>query len=133
MLARLRGLLHPRRGLLLLAVFLAGVTTASATWDLPGAGAGSAVASTDFHAPSVTGATIAPQGATAAGGAVRPGAAFVVYANVVDPGGSGVAWVQADVSSLAPGATAVPLTQCTCTIGDPHARDGVSISRCSAT
>jgi hypothetical protein len=117
MLARLRGLLHPRRGLLLLAVFLAGVTTASATWDLPGAGAGSAVASTDFHAPSVTGATIAPQGATAAGGAVRPGAAFVVYANVVDPGGSGVAWVQADVSSLAPGATAVPLTQCTCTIG----------------
>jgi hypothetical protein len=117
MLARLRGLLHPRRGLLLLAVFLAGVTTASATWDLPGAGAGSAVASTDFHAPSVTGATIAPQGATAAGGAIRPGAAFVVYANVVDPGGSGVAWVQADVSSLAPGATAVPLTQCTCTIG----------------
>jgi hypothetical protein len=117
MLARLRGLLHPRRGLLLLAVFLAGVTTASATWDLPGAGAGSAVASTDFHAPSVTGAMIAPQGATAAGGAIRPGAAFVVYANVVDPGGSGVAWVQADVSSLAPGATAVPLTPCTCTIG----------------
>jgi hypothetical protein len=117
MLARLRGLLHPRRGLLLLAVFLAGVTTASATWDLPGAGAGAAVASTDFHAPSVTGATIAPQGATAAGGAIRPGAAFVVYANVVDPGGSGVAWVQADVSSLASGATAVPLTPCTCTIG----------------
>ncbi len=117
MLARLRGLLHPRRGLLLLAVFLAGVTTASATWDLPGAGAGAAVASTDFHAPSVTGATIAPQGATAAGGAIRPGAAFVVYANVVDPGGSGVAWVQADPSSLASGATSVPLKPCTCTIG----------------
>jgi hypothetical protein len=119
MLARLRGLLHPRRCLVLLAVFLAGVTTASATWNLPGAGAGAAVASTDFHAPSVTGATIAPQGATAAGGAIQPGATFVVYANVVDPGGSGVAWVRTDVSSLASGVTAVPLTPCagTCTIG----------------
>jgi hypothetical protein len=119
MLARLRGLLHPRRCLVLLAVFLAGVTTASATWSLPGAGAGAAVASTDFHAPSVTGATIAPQGATAAGGAIQPGGTFVVYANVVDPGGSGVAWVRADVSALASGATAVPLTPCTgtCTIG----------------
>jgi hypothetical protein len=119
MLARLRGLLHPRRCLVLLAVFLAGVTTASATWNLPGGGAGAAVASTDFHAPSVTGATVAPQGATAAGGAVQPGAAFVVYANVVDPGGSGVAWVRTDLSSLASGATAVPLTPCTgtCTIG----------------
>jgi hypothetical protein len=119
MLARLKGLLHPRRCLVLLAVFLAGVTTASATWNLPGTGAGAAVASTDFHAPSVTGATVAPQGATAAGGAIQPGAAFVVYANVVDPGGSGVAWVRTDVSSLAAGASAVPLTPCTgpCTIG----------------
>ena len=119
MLARLRGLLHPRRCLVLLAVFLAGVTTASATWDLPGTGAGAAVASTDFHAPSVTDATIAPQAAAAAGGAIQPGAVFVVYANVVDPGGSGVAWVLTDVSSLASGATAVPLTPCTgsCTVG----------------
>ena len=42
MLARLQGMLHPRRSLVLLAVLLAGVTTASASWHLPGAGAGSA-------------------------------------------------------------------------------------------
>jgi hypothetical protein len=119
MLARLRGLLHPRRSLVLLAVFLVGVTSASATWHLPGAGAGAAMASTDFHAPTVTGATIAPQGTTAAGGAIQPGATFIVYANVVDPGVSGVAWVRTDVSALAAGATSAPLTPCTtgCTIG----------------
>jgi hypothetical protein len=102
-----------------LAVFLVGVTTASATWNLPGSGAGTARASTDFHAPSVTAATIAPQGASAAGGAVKPGGTFVVYANVTDPGGSGVAWVRVDASSVASGATAVPMTPCTgaCTIG----------------
>jgi hypothetical protein len=119
MLARLRGLLHPRRSLVLLAVFLVGVTTASATWHLPGAGAGAARASIDFHAPSITGATIAPQGASAAGGAIRPGAAFIVYANVVDPGVSGVAWVRTNVSSLRSGSTSVSLSRCTtgCTIG----------------
>ena len=119
MLALLRGMLHPRRSLVLLAVFLVGVTTASATWHLPGAGAGTARASTDFHAPSVTGATIAPQGATAAGGAIKPGATFVIYANVVDPGVSGVAWVRTNVSALQAGATSVSLSPCTtsCTIG----------------
>jgi len=119
MLARLRGPLHPRRSLVLLAVFLVGVTTASATWHLPGAGAGAARASIDFHAPSITGATIAPQGASAAGGAVSPGAAFIVYANVVDPGVSGVAWVRTNVSSLRSGSTWVSLSRCTtgCTIG----------------
>lgn len=118
MLARLRGLLHPRRSLVLLAVFLVGVTTASATWHLPGAGAGAAQASTDFHAPSVTGSTIAPQGSSAAG-AIKPGATFVVYANVVDPGVSGVAWVRTNVSSLKTGSTSVSLSPCTtgCTIG----------------
>src|SRR5436190_4479212 len=119
MLARLKGMLHPRRTLVLLVVFLAGVTTASATWYLPGAGAGAAKASIDFHAPSVTGSTIAPQGATAAGGAIKPGATFVVYANVVDPGVSGIAWVRTNVSALASGSTSVSLSPCTtgCTIG----------------
>ena len=119
MLARLKGLLHPRRSLVLLVVFLAGVTTASATWHLPGGGAGAAKASIDFHAPSVTGSTIAPQGATAAGGAIKPGAAFVVYANVVDPGVSGIAWVRTNVSALKAGSTSVSLSPCTtgCTIG----------------
>jgi len=60
--ARLKGMLHPRRSLVLLVVFLAGVTTASATWHLPGAGAGAARASIDFHAPGVTGGTIARRG-----------------------------------------------------------------------
>jgi len=119
MLARLKGMLHPRRSLVLLVVFLAGVTTASATWHLPGDGAGAAKASIDFHAPSVTGSTIAPQGATAAGGAIKPGAAFVVYANVVDPGVSGIAWVRTDVSAISAGSTSVSLSPCTtgCTIG----------------
>ena len=119
MLARLKGMLHPRRSLVLLVVFLAGVTTASATWHLPGDGAGAAKASIDFHAPSVTGSTIAPQGATAAGGAIKPGAAFVVYANVVDPGVSGIAWVRTNVSALSAGSTSVSLSPCTtgCTIG----------------
>jgi hypothetical protein len=119
MLARLKGMLHPRRSLVLLVVFLAGVTTASATWHLPGDGAGAAKASIDFHAPSVTGSTIAPQGATAAGGAIKPGAAFVVYANVVDPGVSGIAWVRTNVSALDAGSTSVSLSPCTtgCTIG----------------
>jgi large repetitive protein len=119
MLARLKGLLQPRRSLVLLALFLVGVTTASAAWHLPGAGAGAARASTDFHAPSVTGATIVPQGATAAGGAIKPGATFVIYANVVDPGVSGVAWVRTNVSALQTGATSVSLSPCTtsCTIG----------------
>jgi hypothetical protein len=119
MLARLKGMLHPRRSLVLLVVFLAGVTTASATWHLPGAGAGAATASIDFHAPSVTASTIAPQGATAAGGALKPGTAFVVYANVVDPGVSGIAWVRTNVSALKPGSTSVALSPCMtgCTIG----------------
>src|SRR6478672_5863585 len=117
--ARLKGMLHPRRSLVLLAVFLAGVTTASATWNLPGAGAGAARASTDFHAPIITGATLAPQGSTVAGGAIKPGATFVVYANVVDPGVSGIAWVRTDVSSLNSGSTSVSLSPCSsgCTIG----------------
>src|SRR5437764_12406182 len=109
MLARLKGMLHPRRSLVLLVVFLAGVTTASATWHLPGAGAGAAAASIDFHSPSVTGSAIAPQGATV-GGAIKPGATFVVYANVVDPGVSGIAWVRTDVSALKSGATSVSLS-----------------------
>jgi hypothetical protein len=119
MFARLKGMLHPRRSLVLLVVFLAGVTTASATWHLPGAGAGAARASIDFHAPSVTGSTIAPQGVTAAGGAIKPGATFVIYANVVDPGVSGVAWVRTNVSALKSGSTSVSLSPCTtgCTIG----------------
>ncbi len=119
MFARLKGMLHPRRSLVLLVVFLAGVTTASAMWHLPGAGAGAARASIDFHAPSVTGSTIAPQGVTAAGGAIKPGATFVIYANVVDPGVSGVAWVRTNVSALKSGSTSVSLSPCTtgCTIG----------------
>jgi large repetitive protein len=118
MLARLRGMLRPRRGLLVVAAIIAGATTASASWHLPGGGAGLAQASVDFHAPIVTGETIAPQGMTAAGGAVAPGGGFVVYANVVDVGVSGIAWVRTNVSNLATGATSVALSPCSssCTI-----------------
>ncbi len=86
MLARLRGMPRTRGGLLVVAVLLAGATTASASWHLPGGGVGVAHASIDFHAPSVTAATVAPPGVTGAGGALQPGGPFVVYANVVDPG-----------------------------------------------
>jgi hypothetical protein len=105
-------LLRPRLGLLLAAILLASGTSASAQWHLPGDGVGAAQASADFHAPSVTGATVAPVGATAAGGAVHPGGQFVVYANAFDPGSSGIASVSADVSVLVAGATAVPLSPC---------------------
>jgi len=117
--ARLQGLLRLRRGVVVAAVLLVGATTASASWHLPGDGAGVARASIDFHAPSVTAATIAPPGASAAGGAVRAGGQFVLYAKVSDPGVSGVAWVRADLSTLQSGATSVSLSPCAsgCTIG----------------
>jgi hypothetical protein len=118
MLTRLRGTVRPRRGLLVVAAILAGATTASASWHLPGGGAGLAQASTDFHAPIVTAETIAAQGVSGAGGAVAPGGQFVVYANVVDVGVSGVAWARTNVSSIATGATSVALAPCSsgCTI-----------------
>jgi len=109
MLARLRGMPRTRGGLLVVAVLLAGATTASASWHLPGGGVGAARASIDFHAPSVTAATVAPPGVTGAGGALQPGGQFILYANVVDPGVSGVAWVRANVSNLESGATSVSL------------------------
>jgi hypothetical protein len=85
---------------------------------MPGAGAGLAQASVDFHAPIVTAETIAPAGASAAGGAIAPGGQFVVYANVVDVGVSGIAWVRTNVSSVETGATSVSLSPCSsgCTI-----------------
>jgi hypothetical protein len=66
----------------------------------------------------VTAATVAPASASAAGGAVRPGGSFVLYANVVDSG-SGVAFARADLSALQAGATSVSLSPCVsgCTIG----------------
>ena len=92
---------------------------AVASWTVPGTGSGVAQASPDFHAPSVNSATIAPVGMTAAGGGVRAGGQFVVYAKLTDPGGTGVASALADVSALAAGATSVALTPCvsSCTIG----------------
>jgi hypothetical protein len=119
MLARLRGTPRTRCGLLVIAALLVGVTTASASWHLPGGGVGIAQASADFHAPVVTAATVAPPGMAVAGGAVAPGGQFVVYANVVDVGVSGVAWVQANVANVETGATALSLSPCStgCTVG----------------
>ncbi len=118
MFARLRGMSRARCGLVACAVLMAGAVTASASWHMPGAGAGVAQASVDFHAPIVTAQAIAPAGATAAGGAIAPGGQFVVYANVVDVGVSGIAWVKTNVSSVETGATAVALSPCSsgCTI-----------------
>ena len=108
-----------RRRILVPLMLVVTATTAWAAWSVPGTGSGAAIASPDFHAPSVSLSTIAPAGVTGAGGGARAGGQFVVYANLTDPGGSGVASALADVSALAAGMSSVPLTPCvaSCTIG----------------
>lgn len=108
-----------RRRILVPLMLVVTATTAWAAWSVPGTGSGAAIASPDFHAPSVSLSTIAPAGVTGAGGGARAGAGFVVYANLTDPGGSGVASARADVSALAAGMSSVLLTPCvaSCTIG----------------
>ena len=117
--ARLRGVARPRSLAVVAVVLVTTAAPAVASWTVPGSGSGVAQASPDFHAPSVNSATIAPVGMTAAGGGVRAGGQFVVYAKITDPGGTGVASAQADVSALAAGSTAVALAPCVsaCTIG----------------
>jgi len=117
--ARLRGVARPRLLAAVAVALVAAATPAVASWTVPGNGSGVAQASPDFHAPSVNSATIAPVGMTAAGGGVRAGGQFVVYAKLTDPGGTGVASALADVSALAAGSTAIPLSPCvaSCTIG----------------
>lgn len=108
-----------RRRILVPLMLVVTATTAWAAWSVPGTGSGAAIASPDFHAPSVSLSTIAPAGVTGAGGGARAGGQFVVYANLTDPGGSGVASALANVSALATGMTSVALTPCatSCTIG----------------
>jgi large repetitive protein len=117
--ARLRGVARPRSLAVVAVVLVTTAAPAVASWTVPGGGSGVAQASPDFHAPSVNSATIAPVGMTAAGGGVRAGGQFVVYAKLTDPGGTGVASAQSDVSALAAGSTSVALTPCvsSCTIG----------------
>lgn len=117
--ARLRGVARPRFLAVTAAVIVTAAAPAVASWTVPGVGSGVAQASPDFHAPSVTGAVIAPAGMTAASGGVRAGQQFVVYATITDPGGTGVASALTDVSALAAGSTAVDLDPCvsSCTIG----------------
>jgi Bacterial Ig-like domain (group 3) len=117
--ARLRGVARPRFLVVVAAVLVTAAAPAVASWTVPGTGSGVAQASPDFHAPSVNSATIAPVGMTAAGGGVRAGGQFVVYAKITDPGGTGVASALADVSALAAGSSAVSLSPCvsSCTIG----------------
>ncbi|HEY7259518.1 MAG TPA: hypothetical protein VH459_10630, partial [Gaiellales bacterium] len=71
---------RPRLLAAVAAALVAAATPAAASWTVPGNGSGVAQASPDFHAPSVNSATIAPVGMTAAGGGVRAGGEFVVYA-----------------------------------------------------
>jgi hypothetical protein len=87
------------------------VGSTAAAFRSPSESAGNLVtAAPDFRAPIVTAAAIGKaQGGTT--GFVRSGGAYFVYANVSDGGNppSGVAAVSADLSSLTPGETAVPL------------------------
>ena len=117
--ARLRGVARPRSLAVVAVVLVTTAAPAVASWTVPGSGSGVAQASPDFHAPSVNSATIAPVGMTAAAGGVRAGGQFVVYAKITDPGGTGVASAQADVSALAAGSTSVVLNPCVapCTVG----------------
>src|SRR6185295_15842553 len=94
-----------RRRILVPLMLVVTATTAWAAWSVPGTGSGAAIASPDFHSPSVSLSTIAPTGVTAAGGGARAGA--------------GVASARADVSALGTGMSSVPLTPCVtaCTIG----------------
>jgi hypothetical protein len=110
---------RPRLLAAVAVALVAAATPAVASWTVPGTGSGVAQASPDFHAPSVNSATIAPVGMTAAGGGVRAGGQFVVYAKLTDPGGTGVASANADVSALAAGASSITLSPCvaSCTIG----------------
>ncbi|MCA1684129.1 MAG: hypothetical protein LC708_03265, partial [Actinobacteria bacterium] len=64
----------------------------------------------DNTAPSITAATIAPTSGATSGGYIRQGGTFYVYASVSDAGGSSIAAVTADVSSVATGQTAVAMT-----------------------
>ena len=57
-----------RRRILVPLMLVVTATTAWAAWSVPGTGTGAAIASPDFHAPSVSLSTIAPAGVTGAGG-----------------------------------------------------------------
>jgi hypothetical protein len=67
-------------------------------------------AAPDFEAPTA-GSTFVAKAAGGAGGAIKPGATYYVYANVTDGGNpaSGTSIVTSDVSAVTAGATAVPL------------------------
>jgi hypothetical protein len=71
---------RPRFLVVAAAVLVTAVAPAAASWTVPGTGSGVAQASPDFHAPSVNSATIAPVGMAAAGGGVRAGGQFIVFA-----------------------------------------------------
>jgi hypothetical protein len=89
-----------------------------ALWQAAATGSGAAHASFDLRAPSVTASAISRTAGSAT--PVRQGGSFTIYANLSDAGSppSGLATATANVSSIATGATAVPLTACTtsCTL-----------------
>ena len=70
MVAGLTRLLIRRRILVPLMLVVTATTAWAAWWSVPGTGSGAAIASPDFHAPSVSLSTIAPAGVTGEG-AVR--------------------------------------------------------------
>ena len=112
--------LHPRRGLArLVAVVLgilvvgsgSGYTLANLTSSATvGGNAFTTAASFDTVAPTVSSTVVAKTGQWF-GGFTRQGGSYYVYANATDAGtpASGIATIQADVSVLTAGATAVAL------------------------
>src|SRR5918911_3992635 len=120
---RRRKLTKPVATLFAIAAAVAGVSAAEfvASSANPLNSIGSAA---DWTAPTVTASTIATTASGApigAGGAVKQGGTYRVYANVTDSGNpaSGVSSVTAGLSSLSGGGSAsVPLTACTsnCTV-----------------
>ncbi|MDP8903732.1 MAG: hypothetical protein M3N29_00185 [Chloroflexota bacterium] len=96
----------------------------TAGFDLPG---NSISTASDWVAPTVSGATIAPS-STGSAGFVRQSQSYFVYANVSDTG-TGVASVTADVSNITTGETAAAMT----TTGGPWTVGGASYTYRSAS
>ena len=99
-------------GLAAAALAAAGVGSTFAAFGAQTTNAGSNVtAASDFRAPTLTPIVIAKTTGGSAAGSVRPGGTYRVYATVADSGSppSGVASVTANVSTVTPGQTAVPL------------------------
>jgi hypothetical protein len=125
----MRGLAKTALSLVALAACVLAVSFSAASFTDSEQNPQTVSADADFLAPTVSASTI---GKSQGGfdGTIRPGGTYYVYANVSDPGNpsSGIASVNANVSAITTGQTAVSLS----TSGGPYTVDGVSYNYRSA-